>query len=281
MKQIFISGINGFLGKHLANFFSDIRYEVYGLSREFKVFLYSQDFGISKNEININDIKIDREKAFFLNSSSVESPDSKILDFYSVNFLHSLKLLNFCSDNKIKYFINLATTLDPESSPYANSKNLFSSQLDYFSNRLELKALNLFLEPVFGPGMRPPRLIPYVFEQCARNETAILNSSKDLRRHFIYIDDFLEAVGEIINSYNSFRTDLYISSKAKFSIKEIVDEILKLTNSKIEINYQNVNFVEYNFQTSDKVQSFFNLSSWRPKISLREGLNKILENDFH
>lgn len=281
MKHIFISGLNGFIGMHLANFFSSMNYEVYGLSRDLKLFLYSHKSGLSKKSINIEEISVDKGHSFFVNCCSKEFNNPELLNFYKINFLHSIKLANFCAENKINHFINLATTLDPESSLYANSKNLFSSQLNYLSNFLDLKSLNLFLEPVFGPGMKPPRLIPYIFESCARKETITINSSKNLLRHFIYIDDFLWAVDEVINSFNEFETDLYITGQRKYTIKEIVDEILKLTNSDINVHYVNANLLDYNFQTSNTVQSLESISSWRPKISLSAGLKKILKNELH
>jgi nucleoside-diphosphate-sugar epimerase len=279
MKYIFISGLNGFIGKHLANFFSGMNYQVYGLSRDLKVFLYNSQSSFSNKIVDIKEIKFDGKSAYFINSCSIEFNNKELLNFYNVNFFHSLKLLNFCSDNKINHFINLATTLDPLSGPYANSKNLFSSQLSYFSDFLELKALNLFLEPVFGSGMKLPRLIPYIFKSCASKETATINSSKDLLRYFIYIEDFLEAINMLINSSNFAESDLYIIGQKKYTIKQVVDEIINVTNSKIGTKYLDENLTDYNFQTSEKVKLFQDIFPWRPKTSLREGLEKIIKNE--
>ena len=280
MKNIFISGSNGYIGQNLLFFLSN-HFKVYGISRDLKIFSYCRDLGLSKDLTNPEEIKFDIEDSFFINSASIESKNTMMLDFYNVNLMHSLKLLEFCSNNHIPNFINLATTLDPLSSLYANSKNIFSSQLDYLSNLLELKALNLFLEPIYGPRMKPPRLIPYIFEQCAKQETVIINSDKNLERYFVNIEDLMTAIYHVIDSYDSFESDIYIKDKKKYTLEEIVDRIVILTNSNSEIKYLNNNAIAYDFECTNNISSLQDVSSWMPKVSLMSGLKKIANDGLN
>tara|TARA_B100000902_G_scaffold371008_1_gene396614 strand:- start:1614 stop:2456 length:843 start_codon:yes stop_codon:yes gene_type:complete len=277
MKNIFISGSNGYIGKNLSFFLSN-HYRVYGISRDLKIFSYCQNLGLSKDSTNFEEIKSDMKDSFFINSASIESKNAMMIDFYNVNLMHSLKLLEFCSRNNIPNFINLATTLDPSSSFYANSKHMFASQLNYLANVLELKALNLFLEPIYGPGMKPPRLIPYIFEQCAKQEAVIINSDKNLQRHFVNIEDLMTGIYSVIDSNEFFKSDLHIRGKKKYTLEEIVDKIVTLTNSNTKIKYLNNNAIAYDFECANNIPALQEVTSWIPRVSLQSGLKKILRD---
>ncbi len=277
MKNIFISGSNGYIGQNLLLFLSKY-FKVYGISRDLKIFSYCGDLGLSKKVIRPEQINFDINDSFLINAASIESKNSKVLDFYHVNLMHSLRLLEFCSNNNIPYFINLATTLEPSSSLYANSKYLFSSQLNYLSSFLDIKALNLFLEPIYGPGMSPPRLIPYIFEQCAKKETVIINSSKNLQRHFVNIEDLMTAINYVIDSFDSLKSDIYIKGKKKYTLEEIADKIASLTNPNTKIKYLNNNAIAYDFERTNNIPSLQDVSLWAPKVSLISGLKKIMND---
>ena len=280
MKNIFISGSNGYIGQNLL-FFLSKHFKVYGVSRDLKVFSYCVDLGLSKKATRPEEIRFDINNSFFINTASIESKNSMMLDFYYVNLIHSLKLLEFCSNNNIPHFINLATTLEPSSSLYANSKYMFSSQLNYLSDFLDLKALNLFLEPIYGPGMKPPRLIPYIFEQCAKKEPVIINSAKNLQRHFVNIEDLMTAIYHVIGSFDSLKSDVYIKGEKKYTLEEIADKIVTLTNSKTEIKYLNDNAIAYDFECANNIPSLQEVSSWMPKVSLISGLKKIMNEELN
>jgi nucleoside-diphosphate-sugar epimerase len=164
---------------------------------------------------------------------------------------------------------------------YANSKYLFSSQLNYLSSFLDIKALNLFLEPIYGPGMSPPRLIPYIFEQCAKKETVIINSSKNLQRHFVNIEDLMTAINYVIDSFDSLKSDIYIKGKKKYTLEEIADKIASLTNPNTKIKYLNNNAIAYDFERTNNIPSLQDVSSWVPKVSLISGLKKIMSDGLN
>ena len=104
MKNIFISGSNGYIGQNLLLFLSKY-FKVYGISRDLKIFSYCGDLGLSKKVIRPEQINFDINDSFLINAASIESKNSKVLDFYHVNLMHSLRLLEFCSNNNIPYFI--------------------------------------------------------------------------------------------------------------------------------------------------------------------------------
>ena len=101
---------------------------------------------------------------------------------------------------------------------------------------------------------------------------------KNLQRHFVNIEDLMTGIYSVIDSNEFFKSDLHIRGKKKYTLEEIVDKIVTLTNSNTKIKYLNNNAIAYDFECANNIPALQDVTSWIPKVSLQSGLKKILRD---
>jgi len=78
----------------------------------------------------------------------------------------------------------------------------------------------------FGPGQRPPRLIPRLIQQVARNETVEINTVTGRPViNPIFISELVEGIGRILHSPR--RTFYNLGGPVRLSVREIVEAVAR------------------------------------------------------
>lgn len=120
------------------------------------------------------------------------------------------------------------------------------------------------------------RVISNFVVQALRNEDITIYGDGSQTRSFCYVDDLIDGMIKLMNSREGFHGPVNIGNPGEFSIKELAEIIIDMTNSKSKIVYMPL-------PQDDPVQRRPDIRlakeelDWEPKIDLREGLSKTIE----
>jgi nucleoside-diphosphate-sugar epimerase len=152
---------------------------------------------------------------------------------------------------------------------------LFGSAL---ASRLSVPFLTLRLFGVFGTHEAPQRLIPYLIHRLERDEPADLTPGEQVR-DFLYEDDvteaFLEAAGaERLKSYEAYN----VCSGRPVRIREIGEAVADALQKPRQL----LRWGEHPYRGDEPLwlvgdnRRFTEATSWRPRISLGEGIRRVI-----
>ena len=143
---------------------------------------------------------------------------------------------------------------------------------DYYRQyNLRIKVARIF--NTYGPNMQPNdgRVVSNFIMQALQDKPITIYGDGSQTRSFCYVDDLIEALFRLMDSPDDFTGPINTGNPIEFSIKELAEKIIKLTDSKSKLVYEKL-------PDDDPVQRQpdINLAKekldWEPKIHLEEGL---------
>jgi len=123
------------------------------------------------------------------------------------------------------------------------------------------------------------RLIPSLILKALKNETIELSSPKNVR-DFIFIEDVVSAYIKVSNSDFKSGEIFNVGSGNQHNVKEVVDEVMSLVNSKSKILWEKITVQKRQIEPQTWEANIEKIKSeldWRPKHSLSEGLRKTVD----
>jgi len=143
-------------------------------------------------------------------------------------------------------------------------------------NNVRIKIIRIF--NTYGTRMHPHdgRVVSNFFVQALQNKNITIYGNGTQTRSFQYVDDLIEGMIRMMNSRESLIGPVNIGNPDEFTIKELADTVIRLTNSKSKIVYMPL-------PSDDPVQRQPNIElakrelDWKPVIPLEEGLIKTIE----
>jgi UDP-glucuronate decarboxylase len=145
--------------------------------------------------------------------------------------------------------------------------------MDYHTqNNVAIKIVRIF--NTYGPNMHPNdgRVVSNFIVQALKGEDITLFGDGLQTRSFQYVDDLLEGMIRMMNSRKEFIGPVNIGNPNEFTILELAQKVIKLTNSSSKI-------IHLPLPKDDPTQRQPNISlakkelnDWEPKIQLNEGL---------
>ena len=148
---------------------------------------------------------------------------------------------------------------------------------DYYrQHNLRIKVARIF--NTYGPRMRPNdgRVVSNFIVQALVGDDITIYGDGSQTRSFCYVDDLIEAFVRFMKTEHSFTGPVNLGNPSEFTILELAELTLKLTNSNSKIKYQDL-------PTDDPTQRQPDISlatkmlKWSPKIELEQGLIKTIE----
>lgn len=302
-KSIFITGINGFIGSAAAKFYLDKGYHVVGLVKEENN--KTQEDLLSRCTVVRGDIR-DRgviretiskyEVDFVLHLASmpiVRICNSDPESTYSVNVMGVVNLLEsirslknkpekiicFTSDKSYGPLSTLPYTEDMNPTfgdTYSTSKACQDLIARSYANSYDLPVCVVRSGNVYGPGdFNFSRLIPNNALRGLRGQELTLYSGvANFVRDFVYIDDEISAINKVFESgvvgqaYN-------VGGTGPVKIKSVIESIVKILDSGVEVDYPEKDFDEIKKQWLDDTK--LKKLGWEPKVDLEEGLKRTIE----
>jgi len=142
-------------------------------------------------------------------------------------------------------------------------------------NGVDIRVVRIF--NTYGPRMLPDdgRVVSNFIVQALKGEDLTLYGDGGQTRSFCYVDDLIEAILRMMEQTETVGP-INIGNPGEFTIKELAELVLELTNSSSQL-------VEQPLPKDDPMQRkpVIDLArkhlGWEPKIELREGLVKTIQ----
>ncbi len=149
--------------------------------------------------------------------------------------------------------------------------------MDYhLQNEVAIKIIRIF--NTYGPRMNPSdgRVVSNFIVQALKNEDITVFGEGLQTRSFQYVDDLVEGMIRMMNSRDDFIGPVNIGNPNEFTMIELAEAIIKLTNSKSKIIHLPLPKDDPTRRNPDISLAKKELNGWEPKIQLEEGLTKTI-----
>lgn len=271
-------GAFGFLGSRLTSYFES-RHTVIGLARK------------RNNEATINNIIYTTENNWI--EKIVEFEPNIIINTIACYGIHNEPATALIESNILMpirvlesissldaVFINCGTSLPPNTSLYAYTKQKANELAAAIIDKVCGKYIELKLEHFYGAFDGDDKFTSMVIRRCLSNQPVKLTSGLQ-QRDFLYIKDLLTAFDCIINNVNNFPKfhSIEVGSGKAISIREYVETVKNITksNSIIEFGVVKERANELMYSCADIAE--LEKIGWKREFSLVDALTEIIEEE--
>lgn len=293
MKNILLTGANGFLGSHilkslLAEGCSPIvllrtSSDLWRIENELdkcKVFVLG-DNGADLNEL-FNNFLIER----IIHTAVSYGKGGSLIELIKTNVLLPIELIELGAQKNLKLFINTDSFFaKPQYQQtylidYITSKRVLEQILKNLSEKI--KIVNLRLEHVYGEYDSDQKFVTAVFKQLMQNVANVSFTEGNQKRDFIYVADVVKAYLQILKmgldstGYNEFQ----VGTGKSITIKEFVQCIADTLNSTTELNFGVLPGRPGEIQNSYAQVTPLNEIGWQPSFTLVEALKNMQKKEM-
>ncbi len=236
-KKIVIIGGSGFLGSHVADYFSNQKYQVIiADKRKPEELRKNQTFyklDLNK-KINYRSLLNNSLAVFnFAAIADIEDANKKPLETVETNVLSLVKLLKACVKFKVKKFI-LASTVYVSGNHggfYKASKLASEVYLREFNKIHGLKYCILRYGTLYGPRSDISNGLHALIKESLKKKKIIYSGNPNSMRDYIHVKDAARISGRVIKKEFDNKT-LIISGPQSYKITDILHIISEITNIK-------------------------------------------------
>ena len=302
-KRVLITGAAGFLGSHLCDRFIQEGFQVIGMDNLITGDLYNikhlfkhPDFEFYHHDVT-KFVFVPGELHYILHFASPASP----VDYLKIP-IQTLKASSLGTHNVLglarvkKARILVASTSEvygdplvhPQTESYWGNVNpvgvrgcydeakRFMEALTMAYHRthgLETRIVRIF--NTYGPRMRlnDGRVLPTFIAQALRGEHLTMYGDGSQTRSFCYVDDLIEGIFRLL--FSNYHLPVNLGNPEEITIKELGEEILKLTGSKSQLISLSP-MEDDPKQRKPDIRLAKKLLNWEPTVSRLEGLKKTL-----
>ena len=263
MKNILITGADGFIGSHLTEHLFSQGYNITALSyyNSFNHWGWLENINC-KNDIEVlsGDIRdydfcksISKNQDVVINLAaliaipySYQAPSS----YVETNVKGTLNICQASRENSVSQLITISTSevygsakyvpideshpTNPQS-PYSASKIAADAIAMSFFNSFDLPLTIARPFNTYGPRQSARAIIPTIITQILSQEKKLKLGDISPKRDFTFVTDTCRGISSLIGCEKSFGEIINIGSNNEFSIIEIIDIIKKLMNKNIDV----------------------------------------------
>ncbi len=290
--KILVTGATGFVGKHLIQKLRDfdVRFVVRNINTE-----YSKDRQIVYNDEKLDvfqkDVKSYNPKIVIHLASYLTSSDdiSSIKNIVDSNILFTSILLESLKSTDLELFINTGTFAeyyynDGKENPayfYSASKIAIKPIIKYFKNIQGFKTINIIPYTIYGGKSKSKKVIDYILDSLDSKLYLEMTNGEQIL-DFIHIEDVTDFYVHCVNNINLLKDeeDYHLGTGKGTSIKELSNIIEDLTNKKANINWGSKEYRTLDIMRA--IAPIYKLEkelNWKPKVSIKDGIKKILEEE--
>ncbi|WP_281298250.1 UDP-glucuronic acid decarboxylase family protein [Flavobacterium limnophilum] len=149
--------------------------------------------------------------------------------------------------------------------------------MDYHNqNDVAIKIIRIF--NTYGPNMNPAdgRVVSNFIVQALKGENITIFGDGLQTRSFQYVDDLVEGMIRMMNTDNSFLGPVNIGNPNEFTMLELAEAVVELTNSSSNIIHLPLPQDDPKQRQPDISLAKEKLQGWEPKVELREGLQSTI-----
>ena len=303
MERTLITGGAGFLGSHLCDYLIEKGHEVIcidnlstGNMENISHLLGNKRFSFIQYDVT-NYLHVDGELHNILHFASPASPIDYLrmpIQTLKVGSLGTHKALGLALSKRARFL--LASTSEcygdplvhPQTEDYWGNVNpvgprgvydeakRFAESMTMAYHRyhgVETRIVRIF--NTYGPRMRleDGRALPAFMGQGLRGEDLTVFGDGTQTRSFCYVDDLVEGICRLLSSGEVYPVNL--GNPDEITLLELAHRILVVTGSKSRIVYRDLPEDDPKVRRPD-IGKARRLLGWEPKVSLDEGLHRVL-----
>jgi nucleoside-diphosphate-sugar epimerase len=283
MKTILITGINGFLGSHLAKRLSK-DYKIVGLEYSVRNLFRLKDysFKIYSSDDETDTIFKENEIFAIIHAATVYRRSSDpIENLILTNILLPVKLFELANSFNVTLFLNTDSFFNNEKynylflPEYTLSKKHVLEWLKFIEDGCKL--INMKIFHMYGPDDSPDKFIPQITAKLKNNVPHIDITLGEQTRDFIYISDVVEAYKMVLQKSSMMKmfVEFEVGTGKEISLKKIILKIKELTKSETKLNFGALNYRPNEIMKSKaNTKALCNLG-WEPKITIEKGIKSL------
>lgn len=288
MKNIIVTGHDGFLGSHLVPELQK-KFNVIGVSKTG----YNQKITQLKKDIcKISYLDFPGKINYIIHLAAITDPiycQKNPKECFNVNVNGTQNILELArrKDSKIIFFSTSHVYGIPKKLPvkegdpkhpnsiYSDSKLDAEIICESYSRTYGLDVSIVRLFSVYGPNSSSHLVVNSIINQLLKNKVIQLGNVNS-RRDFIYVTDVIQAIKIILKTIHGFN-DYNVGTGKSYSILEICEILKKISKKNIPVKS-----IKSKIRKNDlskivcdptKIQNL----GWNPKIGISVGLQKMLE----
>ena len=120
--------------------------------------------------------------------------------------------------------------------------------------------------------MNDGRVVSNFIVQALRGEDITIYGDGQQTRSFQYVDDLVEGMVRMMETRDDFTGPVNIGNPGEFTMLELAQKVIELTNSKSKIIFQPLPQDDPRQRKPDISLAHRELNGWQPTIKLEEGL---------
>ncbi len=288
MKNIIVTGHDGFLGSHLVPELQK-KFNVIGVSKT----RYNQKITQLKKDIcKISYLDFPEKINYIIHLAAITDPiycQKNPKECFNVNVNGTQNILELArrKDSKIIFFSTSHVYGIPKKLPvkegdpkhpnsiYSDSKLDAEIICESYSRTYGLDVSIARLFSVYGPNSSSHLVVNSIINQLLKNKVIQLGNVNS-RRDFIYVTDVIQAIKIILKTIHGFN-DYNVGTGKSYSILEICEILKKISKKNIPVKS-----IKSKIRKNDlskivcdptKIQNL----GWKSKIEISVGLQKMLE----
>ena len=302
-KRILITGGAGFLGSHLTEKLLTDGNEVIcadslftGTKDNISAFMDNPHYEFIRHDIT-NPLQVEVDEIY-----NLACPASPI--HYQHNPIHTVKTSVMGAINMLELAKHLQCkilhtstsevygdpTVHPQTEDYWGNVNPIGLRSCYDEGKrcaetlffdfhrqekIDIRIVRIF--NTYGPRMHPQdgRVVSNFIMQALRGEPITIYGDGSQSRSFCFVDDLVNGFVTFMNHKPATTGPINMGNPNEFTIKELAETVIKLTNSKSEL-ISNPLPKDDPKQRQPDITNTKKLLGWEPKVQLEEGLKKTI-----
>ena len=276
-----MTGATGFVGRHLVEKLKSLGAKVISKDRQ-------SGGDVVSDRLVTDDVDI---VVHLAGRTFVVDAWNDPVDFYRVNALGTMNLLDQCRERKVPFIfisayiygapqqelISEGHPVDPNN-PYAFSKFAAEEACRFYNKVFGIPTVIFRLFNVYGPGQSRHFLIPVVIDQALSEQSdEVVVADLLPKRDYVYIDDVVDAIclGPALLNGKTYN----VGSGQPKSVREVIEAVLKHTDPrKTYRDKGNVRPNEIPSVVAD-VRALTRDSGWVPATDFEDGIGRTVAAD--